>query len=103
MFSMISTYFTEPNKFDVEKGQLPKVHPGAVGLDWLATFVLTTSFALSVTGVISTGLTGSFVLLGAAAFEATIPILSIVGVIRNLPEGYFRSFFMSEDPLTAHK
>jgi len=99
MFSIISSCFRAPNKLDVEKGvfQLSKVHQGAVGLDWLTALVLITLFALSVTGVMPIGLTGSFILLGIATFQAPIPILSIVQVVRNLPEGYFLSFFMTKD------
>ena len=105
MFSIISSCFKEPikNNLNTEKRdlQLPTVHPSAVGLDWLATFVLSILFALSVTGVMPIGLTGSFVLLGLAALEASIPILSIAGVIHNLPKGYFLSFFMTEDIITG--
>lgn len=102
MFSIISHCFKEPlkNYLDSEKKdlQMPTVHPGAVGLDALTSLASITLFVLSVTGVISTGLTGSYILLGVAAFQASIPILSVVGTIHQLPRGYFRSFFMTEDP-----
>lgn len=107
MFSILSSCFQDPIKdsFSAEKKELllPKVHPGAVSLDWLTTFVLFTLFALSVTGVMPIGSTGSFILLGAAVFEAAIPLFSLVGVCYNLPKGYFKSFFMTTDPLATSK